>query len=332
MPYPSVLFLHVGWARAYQGDRDDLPTGTFRHLAEGNLDIGEACNFKSYRGRCYGYSPCGSAIDIERLGARPGASSISNVLVVWTATAPKRGGRYIIGWWHKAKVYRHIQMIRPQPRRPECVAVAKAGDCHLLADEDRTFRIPAMVKGWPGKSSSFFASDVLSKRELNAIIGYVDGSAGIDDQSPRPVRRVKRAAKPTEKPGWPLLDPLLRAKIEKKAIRCVWKHYESRKWDVTSVEKENEGWDLEARANGRVLRIEVKGRGGDGSVQITPNEYGVMRRESLRSSYRLAIVHWSLSAEPVLTIFRHAAATDAWVDQSGWTLRLKPMTGAVGSF
>jgi hypothetical protein len=54
---PRVLFLHTGWAREYRGDPDDQPQGKFGYIEDGNLDMGDALNFKVYAGRCYGYLP-----------------------------------------------------------------------------------------------------------------------------------------------------------------------------------------------------------------------------------------------------------------------------------
>jgi hypothetical protein len=54
---PEVLFLHIGWAREYRGAPGDLPQGKFGYIKDGNEDMGDALNFRDYRGRCFGYAP-----------------------------------------------------------------------------------------------------------------------------------------------------------------------------------------------------------------------------------------------------------------------------------
>ena len=322
----NVLFLNIGWARAYQGDPDDLPKGHFAHTAAGNTDIGEAFNFKAYDGKCYGYSPAhGGTIRIEGLGASKEDDAIDGVVVVWMATNPEGGGSLIVGWWRNAKVYRHLQRTRPQPGRPECVTIAKAADCHLLSPDERIYRIRRMAKGWPGQSSVFFASRNLAKSNLASIIRYLDGK--------RPSRAETRDKLPSQEKGWPVLDTELRARIELAAVAAVRRHYGALKarWAMTSVEKESFGWDLEARSAGRLLRIEVKGRAFEGPVELTPNEYRAMQARATRSSYRLAIVHRALDPSPVLHIFAYSTRSEQWVDENGVVLKLNEKVGAVAT-
>ncbi len=322
----NVLFLNVGWARAYRGDADDLPRGQFRYLAAGNTDVGEAFNFKVYRGKCYGYSPAiGGTINIEALGASREDDRVEEVLVVWMAANPDRGGSFIVGWWRNATVYRHLQKIRPQPGCPECVAIAKAADCRLLSPDERTYPIRRMAKGWPGQSSVFFASRSMAQGDLASIVRYVDGE--------RPSPAVLEEKVPSQEKGWPVLNTELRARIEQAAVATVRSHYEALKarWVVTSVEKESFGWDLEARSAERLLRIEVKGRAFEGPVELTPNEYRAMQAKMTRSSYRLAIVYRALERSPALRIFAYSARSEQRVDEDGAALRLDEKVGAVAT-
>ena len=321
---PPVLFLNIGWARAYDGARDDIPRGNFAYLQEGNTAVGEHLNFKAFGGKCYGYSPVkNGTINIGNLGAASDDDEIGGVLVIWTATNPDQGGRYIVGWWHNATVYRSIRQIRPAKNRPDCVTVASAKDCHLLKPDDRTYSIPARVKGWPGIASAFFASATLSPADLDPIVAYVSGN--------RPVSDDRKSAKSTK--GRAVVDPIRRAEIEKNAILAVCRHYEDLRsgWSVISVEAENVGWDLEARSGKRLLRIEVKGRAEDGSVELTPNEYRAMTDKKTKLSYRLAIVHFALRKEPSVRIFAFSSLSGSWIDDAGAGLKVREMTGAIAS-
>ena len=321
---PHVLFLHVGWARAYRGDVDDLPKGKFGHLLSGATDIGEAFNFRAYAGVCYGYSPVHKgSVDIGKLGASVTDDHVKGVLVVWTATDPGGEGRFVVGWWHDATVYRTLQVTRPQRNRPEFIARAESSNCRLLAPDERTRSIPARVKGWPGISSSFFASATLKRADLDSILRYVE----VTDKAAAAPQKRKSTPSPRT-----IADPILRERVERVAVALVTAHFQTLGYVVDSVEEDSKGWDLEATNSVRTLKIEVKGRGGVGRVELTPNEYVAMCDKKHRAHYRLAIVHSCLEGTPTLRVFRYSKISEKWADNDGVVLNLKSMTGAVASF
>ncbi len=321
---PTVLFLHIGWAREYRGAPPDRPQGTFGYMKAGNEEANEAINFKSYKGRCYGYAPQGT-INLLRLGAPADADHQDQVLIVFTATNPEGSGRYIVGWYRNARVYAKMQATRWDRSKPYFVAEAKAADCHLVFPvDDRTFFIPSMRKGWPGLASAYYASASLSRQDMNTLLSYINGvpSNGF----------VEPHAKPSGD-GLPRQnDAELRVRVEAAARRVVRAYYEDRGWAVESVEEENFGWDLNVTRGARVLRVEVKGRNGVGAVELTPNEYDAMTRPDGRMSYRLAIVHNALTSPPLLSIFQYVPGENAWVSEQGDRLILRPMTGAIVTF
>ena len=322
---PQVLFLHIGWAREYNGGSDDLPQGKFGYIEDGNDDMGEALNFRGYRGRCFGYAPH-HAIDLRRLGGAQDDDHVDGVLVIWTATNPDGSGRYVVGWYKNARVYSKTQRLRPDKARPDIVAQAATNDCHLVPVDERTFFIPRLTKGWPGVASAFYASETLSAAEVDKVIAYVGGQASAGFYS-GPKRKP-----PANGGGWPSQDPVERAKIEKAAVAAVQAHFEEQGWSVERVEAENLGWDLNVTFGGRLLIVEVKGRGGEGSVELTANEFRAMNDDKLRMSYRLAIVFEALSKSPRLTIFEYAPGRKEWVSDGNATLSLRPMTSAIASF
>lgn len=56
-----------------------------------------------------------------------------------------------------------------------------------------------------------------------------------------------------------------------------------------SVEEENCGWDVSSLLDGQVARyIEVKGRGGEGGVVLTPNEW--IKAQRFGKDYWLYVV------------------------------------------
>lgn len=101
---PPILFLHVGWSREYRGLSDDPPLGAFGYIRDGNEDAGEALNFRAFRHRYYGYAPH-YRFDLRRLGGAADDKYVDGVLVIWTATDPAQGGRYVVGWYRNARVY-----------------------------------------------------------------------------------------------------------------------------------------------------------------------------------------------------------------------------------
>ena len=111
-----------------------------------------------------------------------------------------------------------------------------------------------------------------------------------------------------------------RVKVDKSAIDCVWSYYEKLGYSVYSVEKDNVGWDLQARLVKKVLLIEVKGlSGSEMKCQLTPNEYSNFL--SNLPNYRLAIVTEALS-NITLNIFRYSPESEAWINEFNKEMRL----------
>ena len=320
---PSVLILHVGWARAYHGDDGDVPVGKFGYLRQGHDDPGEALNFKNFQGRCFGYSSH-HKLDLQALGAAPESKHADGILVIWTATNPDGSGRYVVGWYRNARVYPTLTELRPSPNRRGILAEAKARDCHLVPVDERTFYIPSQTKGWPIRGFAFYANQGLSNADLKMVLAYVDGQAsvGLLPDGETRSRKVGRSQ-----------DPAMRALVEKAAVDVVTQHYEALGWNVESVEADKVGWDLDVTCGRRKLLVEVKGRGATGPVELTPGEYRAMHAKAQRMAYRLAVVHHALSRSPRLTIFHYAPVLERWVTEDGGQhLALEPKTGAVASF
>jgi hypothetical protein len=114
----KVLFARVGWMKHYvgpvPGDEKPLGGGAFNR---DNVGL-EAYNFRPFGAgaRLYGFCqpsiPADStaSIALERIDpSAEGADRLGDVLVVFVATRPKRGGQVIIGWYRHATVFRHMQ-------------------------------------------------------------------------------------------------------------------------------------------------------------------------------------------------------------------------------
>lgn len=318
---PPILFLHVGWARLYRGDADDLPQGKFGYIRKRQGTPAETRNFRPRRGRCYGYAAQGT-LDLGRLAAEPGADHRDRVLVIWTATNPDGSGRYVVGWYRNARVY----ALRKETRRLPfpVVAEAAASDCHLVEVDDRTFFIPSRQKGWPGTSSAFYASDMLSDRQLNRVLAYVDGTPldGFADAAGTSPAAGNRSLATAEE----------RKEVEDAALEVVEAHYRASGWNVEDHSDLKLGWDMTVTRGRRRLLVEVKGRRGRGPVVLTPKELRTSGAPECRMQYRIAIVFDATSPNPELHIFSYVPGAGSWKSPAGRVLTFKDVLAAELTF
>lgn len=121
-------------------------------------------------------------------------------------------------------------------------------------------------------------------------------------------------------------DLLRRIKVEEAAIQAASNHFIAQGFSVDSVERDNVGWDLEARNGDICLRLEVKGLSGhDNTADLTPNEYKAMQRA--HATYRVCIVTNALTS-PVLRIFGWSDIKRGWFDQNNVELTVTEVISA----
>ena len=128
-----------------------------------------------------------------------------------------------------------------------------------------------------------------------------------------------------------MVDSEARKQVEKAAVSFVTKEYQRLGYKVTSREKENIGWDLDAEKGGVRLKLEVKGLAQSQiSIHISSNEYNSMK--AYKDSYRLCVVTKAVS-NPTLVKFIWDEDLNAWVsdlDESiVLTIDMKPSYLAV---
>lgn len=187
----KVLFLNVGWMDNYRGLNGDNILGGGGFVEQFGYGH-EIFNFLPYEGRMYGYAEVPS-INIERLGARPGARSVSGVLAIWTARNPHLGGTYIVGWYKNATVHRkHLEPTFAENRAigtyvvpgvkavPEDVGrytyyfVSAAEDeGYLIPPEKRDFQVPR-GKGGIGQRNIWYAEGPSMASLRNKVLRYVE--------------------------------------------------------------------------------------------------------------------------------------------------------------
>ena len=125
-------------------------------------------------------------------------------------------------------------------------------------------------------------------------------------------------------------DPEKNAKVEEAATRTTTKYFESIGYTINSVEKDNRGWDLEARRENETLSIEVKGLSGkELSVELTPNEYAALKNSEKGEDYRLCVVFTALT-DPRLVVCRYKKKARKWVveDKPTASILIKSKPGA----
>ncbi len=101
--------------------------------------------------------------------------------------------------------------------------------------------------------------------------------------------------------------------IEDRAVAKVTEYYESKEYEVKSVEADKVGWDLEVSNKKETLYIEVKGHKGDViQFELTPNEYEQMQ---VQKKYRVCVVCQALEKSPRL-IELFPVLEDKWTLQT----------------
>ena len=313
----ALVLFNIGWMKYYRGQTDSDGIVNGGKFVDDNKTGFEIENFLPIDRRYVGYvQPRGNRVNLERLGAAPGAAHVDGVTAAFTATRPERG-TVVVGWYRNARVWREAQPIRDR----EYFARAPVVDCTLLPVDERVFSVPRAghPKGaWGvGRSNVRYLDEGGESAEFARRLGaYIDDPSGVDLPQ---VRDDAGRRGPGRQP-----DPALRAEVEKAAIAYVIEHYGGYAWK--SVESENKGWDLEFTRGAVKLCVEVKGcSGGRAQAELTPNEFAAMSRR--HRGYRLAIVARAFD-KPRLYIISYNARDDTWRDQQDREVNLKELTGA----
>lgn len=294
---------------SYRGNRkSDQITGGGSYVAEKGMGH-EVCNFYRHKGNVYGYvQPArgqrpvsAGTIKLENVvdsHASRDDEYIEGVLVIWTATRPE-GGTVVVGWYKNATVFREYQYFKSAPTLHSQNGLegfriyARSKDVQLLPIDERTIQIPRQTKGGIGQSNVWYGNSEIGRNIAREVIALSEGKRR---------KRKPNSARTT--------DPEHNSKVEKIAVKMVWKYYEDLGYSLTSVEKDNVGWDLEASQNNTKLRIEVKGLSGKNpNIELTPNEFKSFSEN--HQHYRLVVVT-EASTSPKLHICHYSREHDGW--------------------
>ncbi len=318
----KIVFLNIGWMKNYQGFSGDKITGGGSFVAKKGYGH-EIYNFLPEQDKVFGYvQPVipHNTIKIERIGANPKDSSISNVLAVWVSKSPS-GGVCIVGWYKNATIFKDIQWPSSKTKRKHQDEIfgyyitAKEKDCTLLSLDKRTFQIPR-GKGGMGQSNVWYADQKAHLEFKETVLEYINLG-----QSPKFPRKAPKTGTPRQH------DSIKKQKIEEAAIKKTVKHYEQLGYTVSSVEKDNVGWDLVATIGKKKLLLEVKGLSqSQVVVELTPNEYENMKRH--KDIYRIAILTDALKPKNNLHIFSFSPENKLWEDEKSRILIIEERVSA----
>lgn len=301
-----ILFANIGWMEHYKGNSTaDMIVGGGNY---DDKDKHEAFNFQDSKGKCYGYVQTvrNGRINLSRI-VKPIAKSekkVDKVLVVWVAKRPDCSGTYIVGWYHNAMVYADYRSSNDLSRNKYGYnIVANKADCVLLPVDARTMNVPRATskgKGYLGQSNVWYADydspQIQSFRKT--VIDYIN---------------KYKAKKNTIVKYQVKVDAEARKKVEKAAVKYVTDSYTKLGFNVTSREKDNVGWDLDAKNGEIYLRLEVKGLANSiVNIHITSNEYEKMMRE--KKYYRLCVVINAIT-HPQMIVFLWDNLLKQWVSE-----------------
>lgn len=303
--------------RDYKGLRNDKMTGGGKHVDREGWG-GEMFNFREWKDKYYGYVETWGEINLNRIDPENENDYIDNVTIVWTARRPSTGGTYIIGWYKNARLYRSNQAPpstsnrKYDGRQIPYKAVALKKDCKLLPVDKRILKVPRGKNGF-GQKNIWYAER--NPNFIKIVKDYIFKNIIPTSTSRRGAKSIPRQ-----------VDPLTRQRIERKAILLTTKHYEKEGYTVSSVEKDNVGWDLTAIHNEIELRVEVKGLSGHKvTIELTPNEFMQMKKH--KDIYRLSVVTETL-VKPQLRIYSYSDDIGEWIDEQDMILRIEEIISA----
>lgn len=273
----KLLLCNVAWMKRYEGiANDDRPINGGKFINDHGYGS-EVLNFQRNRRYVYGFvQATNGTININRL--EPDAEDyVDDVLVVWRATSSE--GAVVIGWYKKARVFRHEQEANlkrvfeyeEQEHYPGWYIRAKFQDAFLIPARDRAFKVPVTHEGFGSRSFVSYLQNTNKEVQKfkKELLDYIERAEKGDFSLPRKGRRKPIAQ-----------DRKLL--IEKTAIDKVTEYYCKRGYDVESREKDNVGYDLLATKSKEEIYIEVKGTSiadpYSASIGLTPNEYKTCKR------------------------------------------------------
>ena len=230
-----LLFARVGWMRWYRGPQagDERPIGGGKYNRE---SLGhEAYNFLPLNGKLLGYfqpqlqPPEAEHESVQHRDgtnqARFDGGTLKNVLTVFLATDPERGGQRIVGWFRSSTVYRYAQDSSLKAREYFSYYIeATEGDEVLVPEDRREFVLPG-GKGGAGTANVCYVLELdgqQNSRWIAEAIDYIDSYA-LENASQDPASETDAAIAGDTR-------VLLRTQQDSRAIRASARLSKTMRW------------------------------------------------------------------------------------------------------
>lgn len=318
-----LVFLRVGFMEAYDGPGEISGGGAY--VDEHDVG-GEVLNFRSVRGKCYGWARTFNegGLNLDRIA--PGRTwsagdTLPGVDVVFFARRPI-GGQVIVGFYRGATVLHRRSVSRSgtipgmEAGFPRYICEVDSPHAYLIPSDQREFMVPTAGqegRGSPGQSNVWYPDP----GQFPKVSRFVaDARKYLLEVESRANSVGRAAANRTGKaPGWPVSpDAAWNAEVEARAVGAVRAYFVNLGWEVRSVERDNVGWDLEVANGTLALRVEVKGRSNaELGFELTPNEY--LKLQEHFGTYRVALV-CSVFDRPEIHLLEAARLGNGWVVRS----------------
>lgn len=183
MKMAKVVFCNIAWMKLYRGiNEDDMPKNGGAFVKKNN-DACECFNFYPYNHNFLGYVRVrGTRLDLARVEpVADDVDKIEDVTVVWTATNDT--GRYIVGWYEHAEMYRYYHEFEDGTLSDKTYwgYNFKTGErnAHLIPEEMRTFKILRANQAGPGmgmgQSNLWYADSAIAKEKfVPKVLEYLE--------------------------------------------------------------------------------------------------------------------------------------------------------------
>ncbi len=180
---PKVVFCNIAWMKFYRGiGTDDQPKNGGAYVKENN-DAWECFNFYPYNHNCLGYVRVrGKRLNLARVeNVADHVDKIEDVTVVWTATNDT--GRYIVGWYEHAEMYRCFQDFDDYTISDkiswEYNFKTSEENVYLIPEELRNFKVPHASQAGAGlgmgQSNLWYAdSAVVREKFVPKVLEYLE--------------------------------------------------------------------------------------------------------------------------------------------------------------
>jgi len=327
-----MLFCRIGWMQYYQGKLEEDPIHGGGAFVDENGYGHEIYNFlPDDEGNLFGFVQVqGIGMSIWRLGANFDQNSVAGVTVVWCSSLAY--DLYIVGWYNDATAFRYTQPCpahlvgkRPLPKSDDhwtFRVATKYANAVLLPANERDFQIPIATptsSGF-GRQNIWYADTEADRQFQQKVQEYIQSKErGITISNDTRSKRIIHYQPDVEK----------RYEVEMAAMKAVTAYYQENGWVTQDVSDRNRGWDIEAKKDDSVLRIEVKGLSGETVLfDMTPREYEQMKL-SVDGSYRVCVLTNALKDNRCLFHFIYSQESNDLVEETqNLRLRIDERTGA----